>query len=1138
MLGTGAAFGSRYHVIRLLGMGGMGAVYQAWDEELGVAVALKVIRPEITSDPTMARDLERRFKRELLLARQVTHKNVVRIHDLGEMNGIKYLTMPYIQGSDLGTILSKRGKLPVPQAISIARQVVSGLQAAHEAGVVHRDLKPANIMVDADDQAVIMDFGIARSVSGASATVAGAVVGTLEYMAPEQAMAQPVDQRADIYAFGLILYDMVLGPRQATRAESAVAELMARVQKPLTPARSVDATIPEPLERIIDRCTQPDPGSRYQTSAQLAQDLDLLDGGGRAPTASGTFSAPPVTRHVPAAGGKRSVPLVAVLAGVAVLALAVGAWMFRDSFRSGASTATPAGAGPIGLAVLPFRNATGDTSLDWLGPTVAEMVWGDVGQSARLRTVRPERVADLLRDLRVAPNTDPDAPTLKQLRDFANASTVVSGRIVKLGTQLRVEASLHGQGEDSMPIAAVAAGEGDLLAAAKSIADGIHQKLSLDESAVRELQQKAFKPSSQSVQALRHYSEGVQLARGGENLEAIKRFDQATKDDPKFALAFSRLAQSLNVLGRSTEAEQASRQAVALSASLPEEERDLIAGAHARFINDLDKAVESYERLVAARPTDAQLRYELAAMLESKGQLDRARDEFAKVLELEPKYVEALLAAGRVAIRRGDPNASIEPLTSGMTLSSVLNKREAMANIRQALGIAYRDLRRPDAALTEFQQSLTIKKEIGDRRGIAASLSEIAQIYELQGKQTDAWANYKESIAIRRAISDQRGAGNVLISLGASYLDSGRYDEALESFKEALQVQRDLGDVERQARCLSNIGNVYYAKAEYDQARTYLERALELREKGKVPGNIALTLSSLADVSTRVGEYSTAQKQYVRANDLWRGAGEKRGGAIGSFGLGTLYEQQGRFGAAVDAKSEALKTFRDLQERSYLFAEIVIGTGASLSLAGRLDDAEKTLAEGLTLSKALNNQSLIARALNGQGENAYLRGDLKAARPLFEQALQSSQKSGGRYQTLVARINLARLSGEEGRPTAVPELKKLMAEADSLGLKQLSAECSMHIGAALLAAHSRDQAAIRESLNDALTKSERLGARGLMARTHYLLGEAARAAGNASEAATHLRQAKDLLAEIQKESAGLSLTSRRDLAPILQPATQ
>src|SRR5262249_39147621 len=161
-----------------------------------------------------------RFKRELLLARQVTHKNVVRIHDLGEIGGIKYITMPYVEGDDLASILRAEGHLPIPRALTILRQALSGLVAAHAAGIVHRDLKPANIMVDKDGRALLMDFGIARSIGlpadqihkGASRsapgafgeTIVGAVVGTLQYMAPEQAKGQDVDHRADIYAFGLI----------------------------------------------------------------------------------------------------------------------------------------------------------------------------------------------------------------------------------------------------------------------------------------------------------------------------------------------------------------------------------------------------------------------------------------------------------------------------------------------------------------------------------------------------------------------------------------------------------------------------------------------------------------------------------------------------------------------------------------------------------------------------------------------------------------------------------------------------------------------------------------------------------------------------------------------------------------------
>src|SRR5258706_214195 len=201
-LRVGDAFDPRYHILRILGSGGMGTVYQAWDNELGIALALKVIRPEALHDRSTAEDVERRFKRELLLARQVTHKNVVRIHDLGELNGIRYITMPFIDGADLSTILKRNGRLPVGRALALSRQIVAGLVAAHEVGVVHRDLKPANIMVDSDDRARIMDFGIARSTSGtsAAATFTRGIVGTLDYMAPEQARSEHADHRADIYA--------------------------------------------------------------------------------------------------------------------------------------------------------------------------------------------------------------------------------------------------------------------------------------------------------------------------------------------------------------------------------------------------------------------------------------------------------------------------------------------------------------------------------------------------------------------------------------------------------------------------------------------------------------------------------------------------------------------------------------------------------------------------------------------------------------------------------------------------------------------------------------------------------------------------------------------------------------------------
>ena len=225
-LRPGQRFGARYTIIRSLGSGGMGDVYQAWDESLGMAVALKTIKADPAAPPGTAHDLEERFKRELRLARQVSHPNVVRIHDLGELGAVKSLTMAYVQGENLATVLGTEGKLPVPRALAIGHQIAAGLAAAHEAGVVHRDLKPANVLIDQDQRALLTDFGIARGVEAGPCThAAGAVVGTLAYMAPEQARGDVADQRSDVYGFGLILYSSspVGGREWVARATSRIS---------------------------------------------------------------------------------------------------------------------------------------------------------------------------------------------------------------------------------------------------------------------------------------------------------------------------------------------------------------------------------------------------------------------------------------------------------------------------------------------------------------------------------------------------------------------------------------------------------------------------------------------------------------------------------------------------------------------------------------------------------------------------------------------------------------------------------------------------------------------------------------------------------------------------------------------------
>src|SRR5712692_5449672 len=252
-LQPGTLLGSRYEILKLLGQGGMGAVYQAKDRELDRMVALKVIRPELAGHP----EILQRFKQELTLARQVTNRNVIRSFDLGEAEGVKFSTMECIEGQDLRTLLAEKGKYKVEEAVGIMHQVCLALEAAHSEGVVHRDLKPQNIMLDDQGKVSVMDFGIARSVEMAGMTQTGTLVGTPEYMSPEQVQGEKADTRSDLFTLGIIFYELLTG-KMPYKADTVVASLLKRTQERAAPVSSHDGTIPKALSDIAEKCMEPD----------------------------------------------------------------------------------------------------------------------------------------------------------------------------------------------------------------------------------------------------------------------------------------------------------------------------------------------------------------------------------------------------------------------------------------------------------------------------------------------------------------------------------------------------------------------------------------------------------------------------------------------------------------------------------------------------------------------------------------------------------------------------------------------------------------------------------------------------------------------------------------------------------------
>ena len=530
-------------------------------------------------------------------------------------------------------------------------------------------------------------------------------------------------------------------------------------------------------------------------------------------------------------------------------------------------------------------------------------------------------------------------------------------------------------------------------------------------------------------------------------------------------------------------------------------------------------------------PDDPQAHYDLAVLYETTGVLDRAHDHILKVLQSDPNYIEALLAAGRVEIRRRNPQGSLDYLNKALTLAVKLDNDEAKSNALQAIGVAYKRLDKSEDALRNYQEALEIRKRLGQKGGMATSLSEIAQIKAKLGKPDEALASFNEALRLRREIGDKKGIGNLLLDLGSFHANRGNYDQALTLDKESLEIQREVGNQPYQALCLNNIGNMYFAKGQYQDALTYYERSLQLRETLKLPADIADSVHNLAETAFRMGAYDEAVTRYLRALEIRRTVGDKRGAAIDSYNLGIVFEYQSRYGAALSSKEEALKSFRQLQDRSFWLPEILAGYGGSLAQVGRFEDANKAFTEALGLARELHNRSLIAETLNLQGDALFYAGDFKSARPLYEQALEAASPSGDRAQILLSKANLAKVSIKEGQAqAAIVTLRGLTQEAGTLGLKYLTVECTIMLAEALLAKKDTTQAV--QQLERALAASEKLGLRMLMARSHYLLGVAQRAAHNEPEAAGHFRAAHRTLDEIRKDAGSADVLKRADLAAV------
>ena len=1124
VLQPGDVIGGRYEILLLLGEGGMGAVYKALDRDVERTVALKLIRPELAANPAILA----RFKQELLTAHQVTHKNVIRIYDMSESDGVKFITMEFVEGSDLRRILIDNGKLPTDRAVEIIRQVCLALDAAHTAGIIHRDLKPQNIMQDAKTgRILVMDFGLARSMASEGMTQTGALLGTIEYMSPEQSMGKTLDARSDIFAVGLIFYELLTG-NTPYKADTAMASLLRRNQERAIPAAELDATVPKGLSDIVSKCLERDLTHRYQSVQEILNDLDAFQGA--RPISA---SMVPTTIVV----GQRTIPWKWIIIGSLGVVVATGGWFFIGKPSKPTTEGSAVAAPQVSLAILPFHNASADPSLDWLGGELAELLSTAVGQSAHMRTVSPDRLHQIFGDLKIAANTDLDPDTIRRITEFSNADTVVYGQYAKFGDKIRIDATLEDRKHNHRePLKIEAPSEKEIPATVDKLAELIRSNLAVSREVLNEMKASSFQPSSNSAPAMRDYNQAMQLLRDGKNLEAIKSFQSSMQSDPQFALAYSRLAETESALGYDADAEKYSRQALDLSQQLPAAEKYLIEANHAKVMKDNSKAIEAYENLSKTLPDSGDVAASLGTLYMEVGDYDKARAQFTKILQTDPNNIKALWQMGMVEIKKENPQGALDPLNKGMSLAVRVDNQEQKAQLLQALGIAYRLMNKPDDAIKNFKDSMEINRSLGLRRLLANNLEQMGQALDSLGKPDQALASMTEALKIQRDIGIKKEAGDTLLSMGVVYYEQDHYDQALEAYKASLQIQREAGDQKNESLCLNNIGTAYLAKGDHNNALIYLQQSLQIREKLNVPGDIGDSLDGIGQTYRATGQYDQALASFLKAMELYRKAGDPRSVANESHQMGLVFGYQGRVGAAVSALQDAIKPVQGIDERDPDIGLLWNDLGNALAKAGRGTEAEKPLENAQNMAENFKSDGLLSQVLNSQGNVKLYAGDYKGANELYQRALRLASKGSARDIILLSKLNLDKVAVAQGNShSVVNELRSLSEQAQQQGIKHMALESSVDMATAMV--NSKDYTHARQELERALNVSEKLGARLQTARIHYLLGTVDRATGSASAATSQYTQALKLLDDIKKEAGAEHLLDRVDLKTIYEDAS-
>jgi len=1044
----GDVLAERFRIDTLLGIGGFGFVYRAHDLSLDIDVALKLLRPELARRP----ESFERFRHELLLARQVSSPHVVRIHDIAQHGGRWFISMDFVDGESLEHRLERTVRLPLESVLAIVRGLLEGLAAAHARGVVHRDLKPANILIDADGRALITDFGVARSLGATGLTQSGVLVGTPEYLSPEQARGGKVDARSDLYALGLIVYEMLCGEvpfAGGTPAETVVRRI-ASAPPSLGRARP---DLPRWLHAFADRLLKANPAQRFASATEALHALDTR-----------RVHGPPLSW--PRIG-------VAVLA-VAVLAAAMLAWAQWFGQRGTPAPQTVVAVDRI--AWLQLRVAGDDADTHALARAIDEQAQAWLRADTNRGTVPRRRVLDAL--ARQTPGLS-DAAWRRQLPDIARA----------LAARTLLHGELHRDGKDF--VLRLETWSADTPPAAPRLlrdADGA-ALFATARAALRPARPAAAAAEEPALTAaaLRDFGRALLEADAGNAMAASAALATLAHSVPNDALITTDLLQA-QTAAHETLAAQATRERArhdfASDAGILA--RELIARAQLDD-DDAAAAVQTLDAALARYPHDAVLRLLQAQALIADGAGARALDALRRVVADDEQDARAWFLLGRTAIQQGDADAAVSNyLVRALVLNRLRGDRAGEAESSNALGVGYERLGQLDAAAAQYTQAAGLREKLGDEAGLAKALRNLAIVQAVQGDAAAADGTLERVRKLLEKNDDRATLADLYNDRGVVAEEHGAWNEALAFYRKALALRQELNLPGPVADSLNNVGFASYSLGDFDNALAFWQQALAgYRQVDDRNGALRIDESiGLLDVAR--GRFGTARQRLEAALQSAEDHQLPEEAAVAHTYLAQLALFEGRSADAGEAAAHAAEIFaRRADQRGQ--AEVAL-LQADVALAlGDADAAANTLAPLKIDKLGAEQRGLLLLA---QARRARLAGDeAEAARKRADAAAASAPHSsvGVRVQIEEIRAALARgdLAGAQHRlRTLRAESARLVEIPVRLQWLELEVAAALRSGqAADAAARYREAAAALRNVGrwaDAVLL-HRLGARALAA---------------------------------------------------------